>query len=139
MREALTRVINMVAVVMVLYTLAYFGLAKRGATIEFAGYWASWPDYHGVPEAIFEPLQYLDATRLRPWFWAGKIPPAERLRRSKLADEAVMGKLDRTVNLKGEALNQPLQATPRSCTTKNQYRPKEYGFRKIPVSSMLAS
>src|SRR5690348_8340928 len=71
MRDALSSVINMVAVVTVLYALAYFGLAKRGATIEFAGYWASWPDYHGVPEAIFEPLQYLDATRLRPWFWTG--------------------------------------------------------------------
>src|SRR5258708_39463721 len=99
MREAVTSVINMVAVVVVLYTVTYFGLAKRGATMEFAGYWASWPDYHGVPEAIFEPLHYLDATRLRPWFWAGKIPPAERLRRCKLAYEAAMGQLDRAANM----------------------------------------
>jgi hypothetical protein len=89
MSERLTHVINVTALILTLYALAYFALARRGATVSFAGQWASLPDYRGVPESIFLPLHHWDRTVLRPQFWQGAIPLAEQLRVAKAAYASV--------------------------------------------------
>jgi hypothetical protein len=42
--------------------------------LEINGHWEVFPDYHGLPRALFAPLHALDRCYLRPRRWEGDEP-----------------------------------------------------------------
>jgi len=84
------------SIVVVTYLCAYFLLLSLPASIRFPkasvrsrkelevrfesfnGSWEVFPDYHGLPTALFDPVHWLDRTYLRPSMWHGYDPTARR-------------------------------------------------------------
>ena len=77
--QVIVPVLGAFGVVGSLYVISYVALVRGGKTLRMADVggpeiletWWIFPEYHGVPPVVFEPIHALDRDVVRPGKWAG--------------------------------------------------------------------
>ena len=85
-RDWLTPLVLGVALLAGVYVAAYFLLARPGVTIGLGLGRHSFPDYHGLPPTLLEPLHALDKGYFRSSKWSGSPPRKMRNGSASLKD-----------------------------------------------------